>query len=191
MKKFLDEFKQFAVRGDMLQLAVGVILGTAINSVAKSLASDIFSPIIGLFIGKVNLANLKIVIPSEYTSEPLVISYGAFLQSLLDFIVTAFCIFIMIKLMKKISSFSLSKVKNVVSEVVTFGKDGAKEKAEENSEEAQLEDSIKATEENSEELGKTDMLLEEIRDLLKEQQKMQKILIKNRSDSENGLDNKQ
>jgi large conductance mechanosensitive channel len=161
MSKFFNEFKQFAVRGDVIQLAVGVILGTAINSVAKSLASDIFSPIIGLFIGKINLSNLKIIVPSEYVGESLIISYGAFLQSLLDFIVTAFCIFIMIKFVKKISKFSIKKVKDAVI--------GDSSNEETDKSEAELSDNTKVTEENNEELNKTDALLIEIRDLLKAQ----------------------
>lgn len=139
MKKFLEEFKEFAVRGNVIELAVAVIIGNAINAIAKSLVNNIFMPIIGIFVGRVDITSLKLVIPSRLThGSDITIGYGVFLQSVLDFLTTAFCIFIMLKFVKKVSNFSIIK---------------GKEEQEEN---------------NSEPL-KTEDLLVEIRDILKEQ----------------------
>lgn len=183
MKKFLSEFKEFAMQGDVLQLAVGVILGTAINAVAKSLASDIFMPIIGLFVGKINISSLSVNIPSY--DGVLKIPYGGFLQTLLDFIVTAFCVFLMIKFVKKLSKISLNKI-NII-EKITDGKISinANGKGDETTEENAAADEEKALNDTlaAEGVSSTDLLLIEIRDLLKEQKKERS------SDADNGLDN--
>lgn len=185
MKKFLSEFKEFAMRGDVLQLAVGVILGSAINAVAKSLASDIFMPIIGIFIGKINISSLSIKIPSY--NEVITISYGGFLQALLDFLVTAFCIFIMIKFVKKLSKLSINDI-NII-EKISDGKLSikTKNKGDEKTEEDAETDEEKALKDTLEAEGvsSTDLLLIEIRDLLKAQNKGVA------SDADNGLDNQQ
>jgi len=140
LKKFLEEFRQFAVRGNVMELAVAVIIGNAINAIVKSLVNDIFMPVIGLFIGRIDIKSLTLIIPSRLTGETaLTIGYGTFLQSVLDFLTTAFCIFIILKLIKKLSAFSFNKEK------------GTDKKDDEPG------------------LPKTEDLLAEIRDLLKEQ----------------------
>jgi large conductance mechanosensitive channel len=140
MKKFFEEFRQFAMKGNVIDLAVAVIIGNAINKIVSSLVNNIFMPIIGLFIGRIDIGTLKLNIPSRLTGgTPICISYGSFLQSVLDFLTVAFCIFIMIKMIKKLSAFSFSKGKDTeetISEPVAL---------------------------------KTEDLLVEIRDLLKEQ----------------------
>lgn len=169
MKKFLSEFKQFAMKSDMIQLAVGVILGTAVNSVVKSLTSDIFMPIIGIFVGKINIASLAITIGSE-EGNAVQIKYGSFLQAVLDFIITAFCIFIMVKLIKKLSEFSLEKVKEVVKTEILKTDDGDNKDKIEDEKNPQSKEVEEAPQSYVPE--ETNKLLGEIRDLLKQQSEL-------------------
>lgn len=105
MGKFLNEFKQFAMRGNVLDMAVGVIIGGAFGKIVSSLVDDIIMPPIGWIIGGVNFSELKISLPTvEVAGEKLpaaTINYGNFLQTCLDFFIVAFCIFMLIKLVNK------------------------------------------------------------------------------------------
>ncbi|WP_426348114.1 large conductance mechanosensitive channel protein MscL [Alloiococcus sp. CFN-8] len=92
------EFKDFAMRGNVLDLAVGVIIGGAFNSIVTSLVDNIISPIIGIFSGKVDMSAIFIKIADTK------IFIGAFIQSIIDFIIIAFTIFIMIKMVNKLRS---------------------------------------------------------------------------------------
>lgn len=92
----LKEFKKFALQGNVLDLAVGVIIGGAFGKIVTSLVNDIIMPIIGLIIGKVNFTALEYVISTRGT-EPIIIKYGGFLQSAIDFLIIAFSIFMFIK----------------------------------------------------------------------------------------------
>lgn len=168
MKKFLSEFKQFAMKSDVIQLAVGVILGAAVNSVVKSLTSDIFMPVIGLFVGKINISSLAITIGNE-NGEPLQIKYGSFLQSLLDFLVTALCIFLMVKLIKKLSEFSFDKVKEVVKTEILKVDDKKEPQETEVPEATQTNEEQKEIAEITKDSELSNELLTEIRDLLKKQ----------------------
>ena len=131
MKKFINEFKTFISRGNVLDLAVGVIIGGAFNTIVNSLVNDIFMPIIGIIIGGINFSGLVLKI-GEAT-----INYGLFIQNIINFIATAFCLFLLVRV---INNFLKMKEKN--------------EKKEEKKEEAPKK---------SDEV----VLLEEIRDLLK------------------------
>ena len=99
--KFLDEFKQFAMRGNVVDMAVGVIIGGAFGKIVSSLVSDIIMPPIGWLIGGVDFKDLKIALPANPLApegaEPVSIGYGAFLQNVLDFLIIAFCIFLIEK----------------------------------------------------------------------------------------------
>lgn len=97
IKKNLEEFKKFIERGNVLDLAVGVIIGGAFSSIVTSLVNNILTPIIGLFMGGVNFSNLAI------TFRNTRIEYGAFIQSIIDFLIVAFCIFAIIKFINKIT----------------------------------------------------------------------------------------
>ena len=105
MSKFLSEFKQFATRGNVLDMAVGVIIGGAFGKIVSSLVDDLIMPPIGWIIGGVNFSELKISLPTvEVAGEKLpaaTINYGNFLQTCLDFFIVAFCIFMLIKLVNK------------------------------------------------------------------------------------------
>ena len=97
MKKFMNEFKEFALQGNVMNLAVGVIIGAAFQGVVKSLTDNILSPIIGLF-AKTNLDALS------FDVFEVTIRYGAFITSIINFLILAFIVFIIVKAMAKILS---------------------------------------------------------------------------------------
>ncbi len=133
--KIAEEFKTFIARGNVMDMAVGVIMGSAFTKIVNSLVSDILTPIIGLATGKVDLSNLKIDI-----NEQLIIPYGQFLQSIIDFLIVAAVVFFVIKGMNTLKA-KLEKQKD--------------------EEEAEEEEVTPSNEE---------LLLTEIRDLLKDKQ---------------------
>ncbi|MDD2481825.1 MAG: large conductance mechanosensitive channel protein MscL [Lutispora sp.] len=87
----LQEFKKFALKGNVLDLAIGVIIGGAFGKIVTSLVNDLLMPIIGLLLGGVNFSGL------QWTIGDAVITYGAFIQSIVDFVIIAFSIFLFIK----------------------------------------------------------------------------------------------
>lgn len=102
MKKFISEFRAFIAKGNVLDLAVGVIIGQAFSSIVKSLTNDIIMPLVTLALGKHSLGELSIVLrESPETGEKLVWNYGAFLQSIIDFLIIAFIVFLFVKLITK------------------------------------------------------------------------------------------
>jgi large conductance mechanosensitive channel len=96
MKNFLNEFKAFAVRGNVLDLAIGVVIGGAFGQVTTSLVTNIITPPIGLLIGGFNFSTLAI--PLKGTAA---IGYGAFLQAILNFVIIAFALFILISMVNR------------------------------------------------------------------------------------------
>jgi len=136
MKSILIEFKKFISRGNVLDLAVGVIIGSTFSGIVTSLVNNIFTPLIGIIFGGVDFSGLSITIKDAE------IMYGAFLQSVFDFLITAVCLFIIVKVVNKLNS-DLSKV--------------SKKKKEEVVEVPKKSDDV--------------LLLEEIRDLLKDNKK--------------------
>ena len=114
MGKFIQEFKDFAVKGNAVDMAVGVIIGGAFGKIVSSIVDDIIMPPIGWLIGGVKFTDLKytlpaVQIPGIEKMEAATINYGNFLQTTLDFIIIAFAIFMMIK--------GINKVKKPVEEV--------------------------------------------------------------------------
>ncbi len=93
--KTFSEFKKFIAKGNVMDLAVGVIIGSAFGKIVSSIVDDILMPIIGVIIGGINFSNLNIKI-GEAT-----ITYGNFLQNVIDFLIIAVCIFFIVKIMKK------------------------------------------------------------------------------------------
>ena len=93
----IKEFKKFIARGNVLDLAVGVIVGGAFSSIVTSLVNNIFTPIIGLVLGGVDFSNLSI------TFRDTQIMYGAFIQSVIDFLIVAFCLFIVVKVVNRVT----------------------------------------------------------------------------------------
>lgn len=110
MKKFFQEFKTFAMRGNVMDMAVGIILGGAFGKIVSSLVGDLIMPFVGLLVGGVNFIDLKInlkdaTVDALGNAIPAVtINYGTFLQTTFDFIVIAFCIFLMLKGINRLSS---------------------------------------------------------------------------------------
>ncbi len=124
----LKEFKQFISKGNIVDMAIGVIIGSAFGKIVTSLVNDILMPIFGVIIGGLNFSNLKIQV------KDATIQYGMFLQNVLDFLIVSFCIFLFIKIVGKFSK--------------------KETKTEEKKEDQQI------------------ILLQEIRDLLKENKKI-------------------
>lgn len=93
MKQFLSEFKTFALRGNAIDLAVGVVIGAAFNQVTTSLANNILTPPIGLLIGGVEFSKLAVPLGGKATLQ-----YGLFLQALLNFLIIAVALFIFVKI---------------------------------------------------------------------------------------------
>ena len=131
----LKEFKKFISRGNVVDLAVGVIIGGAFSSIVTSLVNNILTPILGLVLGGVDFSNLAI------TLKDTRIEYGMFIQSIIDFLIVAICIFALIKI--------LNKLMNMKKKEETSAKEAPKK---------------------SEDI----LLLEEIRDLLKDNKKSTK-----------------
>src|SRR5271167_2654321 len=94
----LKEFKEFAIRGNVIDLAVGVVIGVAFNSIVGSMVSDIFMPIIGVATGGLNFSGLA------YTFNDAHIAYGKFIQSIFVFVITAFALFLLIKGMNQLNA---------------------------------------------------------------------------------------
>lgn len=94
--KFFGEFKKFIARGNVLDMAVGIIIGSAFTKIVTSLVADVITPILSIITGKVNMTDLKIEI-----SDGLAITYGNFLQSVLDFLIIAFVVFVMVNSINK------------------------------------------------------------------------------------------
>ena len=92
------EFQEFAVKGNMIDMAVGIIIGGAFGKIVSSLVNDVIMPPIGLLLGDANFADLAIVLKEKTaTTEPVVLKYGLFLNTVLDFVILAFVIFVMVK----------------------------------------------------------------------------------------------
>ena len=145
MKKFFQEFKEFAMRGNVMDMAVGVIIGTAFGKITTSLVNDVFMPLIGLLIGGVDLGQLNIVLKPEVldeagqvVTEAVTLGLGTFLSTVIDFVLVAFVIFLMVK---------------TINQLHKLGKKD------------------KEPQEEEEPAPTSEELLTEIRDLLKAQQK--------------------
>lgn len=104
----IQEFKEFAVRGNMVDLAVGVVIGGAFGKIVTSLVSDIIMPPLGLVTGGINFENMKLVLRAASVGangkpvEPLTLNYGSFIQHGVDFLLVALSIFIVIKAMNRL-----------------------------------------------------------------------------------------
>lgn len=92
----LKEFKKFIARGNVIDLAVGVIMGGAFGKIVTSLVSDILTPAIGIVMGGIDFTGLNVTIKDS------IISYGNFIQNIIDFLIQAFCIFIFVKIINKV-----------------------------------------------------------------------------------------
>jgi len=102
--KFIDEFKAFALKGNVMDMAVGIIIGGAFGKIVSSIVNDVIMPPIGLLVGGVNFTDLKIIMKEAVGVVPAVtINYGNFLQVTFDFLIIAFAIFMVIKFMNNLN----------------------------------------------------------------------------------------
>jgi len=93
MKSFFDEFKKFALRGNAIDLAVGVVIGAAFNAITTSLVTNVLTPPLSLLTRGINFADLAIAIPNTDAT----IQYGLFIQAVISFVITAFALFLLVK----------------------------------------------------------------------------------------------
>ena len=101
-KGFVQEFKEFITKGNVMDLAIGIIIGSAFTSIVSSLVKDILTPILSLLTGKINFSELKIIIsPATDTKIESAIYYGNFLQNLIGFLLISFTVFLLIKFVNK------------------------------------------------------------------------------------------
>ncbi len=107
MGKFINEFKEFAVKGNAVDMAVGVIIGGAFGKIVSSIVDDIIMPPIGWLIGGVKFTDLKLTLPQIDLGveklAPVTVNYGNFLQTCFDFIIIAFCVFMLVKGINKLA----------------------------------------------------------------------------------------
>ena len=98
MKKFLNEFKTFAMRGNVVDLAVGVIIGGAFGKITTSLVNDVIMPVFSVLLGGINFSSWQLVLKEATETEAAItLNYGNFLATVLDFLILAFAIFCMVK----------------------------------------------------------------------------------------------
>ena len=104
MKRFIQEFKEFAIKGNMIDLAVGMIIGSAFTSLVKGVVDDLFMPVLSIFTGKLDFTNMFIPLAgqttkvySEAVEQGAVFAYGAFITELISFFVMALVVFLFVK----------------------------------------------------------------------------------------------
>lgn len=108
----LKEFKEFISRGNVVDLAVGVIMGGAFGKIVTSLVNDIIMPLIGIILGGINFSSLSITIKDSK------ILYGSFIQNIVDFLIVAACIFLFVKIINKLNNLHKKKEKEEKKEEV-------------------------------------------------------------------------
>jgi large conductance mechanosensitive channel len=97
-----SEFKEFAMKGNVVDLAVGVIVGGAFGKIVSSLVGDVVTPVLGKMIGGVNFTDLAITLGNDPKGAPVLVKYGVFLQSIFDFLIIAFVLFLAIRAINKL-----------------------------------------------------------------------------------------
>jgi len=128
MSEMWKDFKTFALKGNVIDLAVGVIIGAAFGKIVTSLVSDIIMPLIGLLTGGRNFANMFILLKKAPEGAAITtleeakalniptLNYGSFLSQVLDFLIIAFVIFMIIRMMTKLTTVTVKKIKNIKGE---------------------------------------------------------------------------
>src|SRR5690242_457986 len=97
-----SEFKEFAMKGSVIDLAVGVVIGAAFGKIVSSLVQDVIMPALSPILGSVNFSDLAARIATDAAGKPVLLKYGVFLQTIFEFIVIALCIFVVIKGINKL-----------------------------------------------------------------------------------------
>ena len=93
----IKEFKEFAVKGNVVDMAVGIVIGAAFGKIVSSFVANIITPPIGILVGGVQFSKLQIILTNTIDGKPITMKYGLFLQSVFDFIIVAFAIFMVVK----------------------------------------------------------------------------------------------
>ncbi len=147
--KFFEEFKKFIARGNVIDMAVGVVVGSAFTAIVNQLVQGIINPCIGKLFGDINLADYKVVLTAATEETPEVaILYGSFIQAIINFLLVAFSVFVMVRAINKVKD-AMTRKQREEEEAAAKAAEAAKEPA--------------APPEPSEEI----LLLREIRDSLK------------------------
>lgn len=147
--KFFDEFKKFIARGNVIDMAVGVVVGSAFTAIVNQLVQGIINPCIGKLFGDINLADYKVVLTAATEETPEVaILYGSFIQAIINFLLVAFSVFVMVRAINRVKD-AMNKKQKEEEEAAAKAAEAAKEP--------------EAPPEPSEEI----LLLREIRDSLK------------------------
>ena len=147
--KFLEEFKKFIARGNVIDMAVGVVVGSAFTAIVNQLVQGIINPCIGKLFGDVNLADYKVVLTAATEETPEVaILYGSFIQAIINFLLVAFSVFVLVRAINRVKD-AMTKKQREEEEAAAKAAEAAKEP--------------EAPPEPSEEI----LLLREIRDSLK------------------------
>ena len=134
MKKFLEEFKAFALKGNVMDMAIGVIIGGAFGKIVTSLVNDLLMPLVGALIGNVDFTTLSVTLREavmngeEVVKEAVTLNYGNFIQTTVDFLIVALCIFGMIKLINKASNMVKKPVEEAPAEPAPAPEPTAEEK---------------------------------------------------------------
>ena len=97
-----SEFKEFAMKGNVVDLAVGVVIGAAFGKIVSSLVGDVIMPPLGMLIGGINFSDLAVTLGTDPKGAPVLLKYGAFLQTVFDFLIIAFVILLMVKGINKL-----------------------------------------------------------------------------------------
>ncbi len=97
-----SEFKEFAMKGNVVDLAVGVVIGAAFGKIVSSLVGDVIMPPLGMLIGGINFSDLAVTLGTDPKGVPVLLKYGAFLQTVFDFLIIAFVILLMVKGINKL-----------------------------------------------------------------------------------------
>lgn len=127
MKKFIKEFKEFALKGNVIDMAVGIIIGAAFGKVVNSVVTDIIMPPMGWLMGKVDFTNLYIslsgnndypTLAAAQAAGETTINYGLFINTIINFIIVAFAVFLLIKFINKLRA-TVEKKEEVVEEATT------------------------------------------------------------------------
>lgn len=110
------EFKEFAIKGNVIDMAVGVIIGASFGKIVSSLVADVIMPPIGVLLGGIDFTSFSMVLKKATETEPaILLNYGSFLNNIFDFVIIAFVIFIMVKQMNKLKR--KEKLEEAVTEV--------------------------------------------------------------------------
>jgi large conductance mechanosensitive channel len=113
--KIIQEFKSFAMRGNVIDMAVGIIIGAAFGKIVSSLVSDVLMPPIGLLLGGIDFSDLAITLKSAEANQPAVLlKYGLFVNTVIDFLIIAFAIFALIKSINSLKKKEVEKLKTPV-----------------------------------------------------------------------------